>query len=119
MPRDAGLWDQQFASNQKNFVAFGRLRSYRAYPRLEDEELWLIHDSVDLAEVGNTTVLRSRASENCHWHLNGGAITLVELSNKLGENYTVAELMLLHCNATKVIRHSWVSKDVIEAAAQR
>ena len=25
LPTDAGLWDQQFASNQKNFVALGRL----------------------------------------------------------------------------------------------
>ena len=77
---------------------------------------------VDLAEVGNTTILRTRAGEDCHCHLNGGAITLAELFDKFGETYTVAELMLWYYNAPKMLRtrqHSWAWIDVRAAGRQR
>ena len=65
---------------------------------------------MDLAEVGNTTILRTRGGGNGHCHLNGGAITLAELFDKFGERYTVAELMLWYYNAPEMLRtrqRSW------------
>ena len=118
LPRDADLWHTQFASNEQNYQALSRL----TFQWSNHTRCWVIPDSVDLTKVGNTTILRSRAGENGHWHLNGGAITLAELFDKFGERYTVAELMLWYYNAPKILRtrqHAWGSKDVRAAAIQR
>ena len=119
LPRDADLWDQAFASNQENYLALGRLTQRK---RLMPDGSWVIPSSVDLKTVGNTTILRTRQGHDGHWHLNGGAISLPELFEKFGEEYTVAELMLWYHNAPKVCRrrnHAWGSPDKIKAARQR
>ena len=120
LPRDAGLWDQQLASDQENYEALGRLRAH-IRPGNEWDQ-YVIHGSVDLTQVGDTNILKTRPGEDDHWHVNGGAISLAELFDKFGEKYTVAELMLWYYNAPNNLRkrhHSWASKDVIAASRMR
>ena len=119
MPRDAGLWDQQFALNEDNYRALkdmGRVSTVRGADGQE------MHPSVELAAAGNTTILRTKPGITGHWRLNGGAISLPELFDKFGEEFTVSELMLWYFNAPKVFRkrqHSWGSAEVRAAAYQR
>ena len=61
-----------------------------------------IHDDVDLTQVGNTTIFRTNVGEDGHWHMNGGAISLLELFDKFGDDFTVSELMLWYWNAPNV-----------------
>ena len=56
----------------------GALGSPIAKPGNErDQEV--IHDSVELRKVGNTTLLKTRHGVDGHWHLKGGATHLAEL----------------------------------------
>ena len=120
LPRDAGLWDQQLASDQENYAALGKVQN-RMHRGTEWDQ-YLIDQSVDLTKVGNTNIMFARPGKDGHWHVNGGAITLAELFYKFGKEHTVAELMLWYHNAPKVLRkrqHSWGSPDVRAAAKQR
>ena len=120
LPRDAWLWDQQLASDQENYAALDKLMHHRH--RGKEWDQWVIHESVDLTQVGNTNILRARLGQNGHWHLNGGAISLSEFFAKFAEEYTVAELMFWYYNAPKVFRkrqHSLGSPDVRAAGKQR
>ena len=82
----------------------------------------MVHHSIDLERVGNTTILRTEQGQKGHWHLSGGAITLAELLLKFGQHYTVSELMNYWYNAKKIFRkeqHAWGSLDCRKSALQR
>ena len=117
LPRNAEYWNQQFATNEKNFKALGNLRF--------ETDGWgtsIVHHTVELERVGNTTILRTEQGQRGHWHLSGGAITLADLFFKFGDNYTVSELMNYYYNSKKVCRkraHAWGSPECRQAALQR
>ena len=101
LPRDVGLWDQQFALNEANYKALKDMGRISTVPGTHGQEM---HPSVDLAAAGNTTILRTKPGIPGHWRLNGRAISLPELFDKFGEEFTVSELMLWYFNAPKVLR---------------
>ena len=117
LPRNSEYWNQQFATNEANFKALGKLRF--------ETDGWgtsIVHHDIDLQSVGNTTILRSVEGKNGHWHLSGGGITLAALFFKFGDNYTVSELMSFYYNCEKVCRkrqHAWGSYECRQAALQR
>jgi hypothetical protein len=110
LPRHAELWDQQFASNEQRYEALGNLRFKKdGYGNL------MVHPAFDLTKVGNTTIFRTQAGVNGHWHLNGGAITLAEPFFKFATHYW-------YYNAKKKCRkkkHPWGSVDCRKSALQR
>ena len=117
LPRNAEYWNQQFATNEKNFKALGNLRfETDGYGNV------IVHHTIELERVGNTTILRTEQGQRGHWHLSGGAITLADLFFKFGDNYTVSELMNYYYNSKKVCRkraHAWGSPECRQAALQR
>jgi len=120
LPRDAELWDQQWASDEANFKALRNLNRHVSTNASTGERL--VSPSLDLTTLGNTNIIVNFPGENGYWHLNGGAITLPELFEQFGEHYTVAELFLWYHQAPKVCRrrvHAWGHPDVKAANLQR
>ena len=118
LPRDAGLWDEQYALNEENYKALKGICNSTVPGPLGP----VVDPGVDLAGLGNTTILRSMPGKAGHWRLNGGAISLPELFQKIGTRFTVSELMLWYYNAPKVLRkrrHSWGSAECRAAAFER
>ena len=90
-------------------------------PGNESDE-FVIPDCVDLGELGNATVLKTRPDEDGHWHLKGGAINLAGLFATFDPNCTVAEIMCYYYNSPKLLRkreHAWGSNENRAAGAQR
>ena len=117
LPRDAQFWCRQFATNEASSKALGNLTFER-----DGFGNFMVHHSIDLERVGNTTILRTEQGEKGHWHLSGGVITLAELLFKFGRHYTVSELMNYWYNAKKIFRkeqHAWGSSDCRKSALQR
>ena len=120
LPRDAELWNQQYASSESNYAALGKLERHVVSGNKWDEQV--IGQSTDLTKVGNTNIIMTKAGQDGHWHAYGGAISLAELFDKFGEKYTVAELFLWYYQAPKVCRkrqQAWGHPDVRAASWQR
>ena len=78
--------------------------------------------ATDLLAVGSTTILRVKAGQRGHWRRRGVAITLFELFEQFGKDYTAYELLFWYRHSEKVVRkraHSWASQEKKDAAHER
>ena len=116
LPRDACLWDKQYAKNPEQRLALGNLRVVRG--EIDPRE--------NLDRLGATTILFPEFG--CgghlvgHWRRSGRAITLAQLLRDFGDRIRALELMFWYYHANKLVRkrdHPWGSKDVRAAAHLR
>ena len=121
VPRNARLWDPQFARHREQAHVMRQLpfTGCGSYKRGHAEVLAHVNFR---ATMGDTTIVRFRDGSDGHWRLSGGALTLPMLWQRFGSVFTASELSSYYLNCSKLVRtrpHAWGSREARAAAYAR